>query len=155
MPQQVRRPVPAGWYNVAVTAEERDAFLAESNVAVLATVDRQGRAHAAPIWYLYDGGVFIMSTGVGSQKHRNVEANPNVTLVVDRRTLPYYAVMARGAVDIGPTLSDDDRRRLVRRYLDEDQARRYMERVSDQDSVSLRLKPRKLIEFFGRAGRRD
>jgi PPOX class probable F420-dependent enzyme len=139
---------------VAVTAEERDAFLAESNVAVLATVDPRGRAHAAPIWYLYDDGVFLMSTGRGSQKHRNIEANPEVTLVVDQRTLPYYAVMARGAAEIGPPISNDDRMRLVRRYLDEEQARRYMERMSGQASVSLRLKPRKLIEFFGRAGRR-
>src|SRR3990172_10761990 len=65
--------------------KERDAFLAESNVAVLATVDARGRAHAAPIWYLYDDGVFIMSTGRGSQKHRNIEGNPEVTRVVDRR----------------------------------------------------------------------
>ena len=143
------------WYNVAVTAEERDAFLAESNVAVLATVDRRGRPHGAPIWYLYDDGTFVMSTGRGSQKHRNIEANPEVTLVVDRRTLPYYAVMASGAVEIGPPLSNDDRLRLVRRYLNEEQARRYMERIAGEDSVSLRLKPRKLIEFFGRAGRRD
>ena len=133
--------------------KERDAFLAESNVAVLATVDARGRAHAAPIWYLYDDGVFIMSTGLGSQKHRNVEANPEVTLVVDRRTLPYYAVMARGAVEIGAPLSGDDRLRIVRRYLNEEQTRRYMERMAGQDSISLRLKPRKLIEFTGRAGR--
>jgi len=138
-----------------VTAEERDAFLAESNVAVLATVERRGRAHAAPIWYLYDDGVFVMSTGRGSQKHRNIEANPEVTLVVDQRTLPYYAVMARGAIEIAPSLSNDDRVRLVRRYLNEEQARRYMERTSGEDSVSLRLKPRKFIEFSGRAGRRD
>ena len=143
------------WYNVAVTAEERDAFLADSNVAVLETVERRGRAHAAPIWYLYDDGVFVMSTGRGSQKHRNIEANPEVTLVVDQRTLPYYAVMARGAIEIGPPLSNDDRVRLVRRYLNEEQARRYMERTSGEDSVSLRLKPRKFIEFSGRAGRRD
>ena len=133
--------------------KERDAFLAESNVAVLATVDARGRAHAAPIWYLYDDGVFVMSTGRGSQKHRNIEANPEVTLVVDRRTLPYYAVMARGAVEIGPALSGDDRLRIVSRYLNEEQTRRYMERMAGQDSISLRLKPRKLIEFTGRAGR--
>jgi PPOX class probable F420-dependent enzyme len=138
-----------------VTAEERDAFLAESNVAVLATVDRRGRPHAAPIWYLYEDGVFIMSTGHGSQKHRNIEASPEVTLVVDRRTLPYYAVMARGPVEVGSALTNDERLRIVRRYLNEEQTQRYMERVSGQDSVSLRLKPRKLIEFFGRAGRRD
>jgi len=134
---------------------ERDIFLEEANVAVLATVDRRGRAHAAPIWYVYDDGVFIMSTGRGSQKHRNIEANPEVTLVIDRRTLPYYAVMARGVVEIGPPLSGDDRLRIVRRYLNEEQTRRYMERMAGQDSVSLRLKPRKLIEFSGRAGKRE
>ena len=136
-------------------SEEQEAFLNESNVAVLATVDRRGRAHAAPIWYVYDNGVFIMSTGSGSQKHRNIEANPEVTLVVDQRTLPYYAVMARGAVEIGPPLSAEDRLRIVRRYLNEEQTTRYMERMSGQDSISLRLKPRKLIEFTGRAGRQD
>ena len=136
-------------------SQEQEAFLNESNVAVLATVDPRGRAHAAPIWYVYDNGVFIMSTGSGSQKHRNIEANPEVTLVVDRRTLPYYAVMARGAVEIGPPLSAEDRLRIVRRYLNEEQTTRYMERMTGQDSISLRLKPRKLIEFTGRAGRRD
>ncbi|HEV8574501.1 MAG TPA: TIGR03618 family F420-dependent PPOX class oxidoreductase [Dehalococcoidia bacterium] len=136
-------------------SDERDAFLQESHVAVLATVDRRGRAHAAPIWYLYDDGVFIMSTGRGSQKHRNIEGNPEVTLVIDQRTLPYYALMARGAVEIGPPLSSEDRLRIVRRYLNEEQTTRYMERMSGQDSISLRLKPRKMIEFTGRAGRRD
>ncbi len=133
--------------------QERDAFLAESNVAVLATVDPRGRAHAAPIWYLYDGGVFLMSTGRGSQKHRNIEANPEVTLVIDRRALPYYAIMARGRVEIGPALSSEDRRRIASRYLTEEQTNRYLERIGGQESVSLRLKPRKLIEFTGRAGR--
>ena len=136
-------------------SDERDAFLAESHVAVLATVDRRGRPHAAPIWYVYDDGVFIMSTGRGSQKHHNIEANPEVTLVIDQRTLPYYAVMARGAVEIGPPLSSEDRLRIVRRYLNEEQTTRYLARMAGQDSISLRLKPRKLIEFTGRAGRRD
>jgi hypothetical protein len=63
--------------------------------------------------------------------------------------------MARGAVEIGPPLSPEDRLRIVRRYLNEEQTTRYMERMTGQDSISLRLKPRKLIEFTGRAGRRD
>jgi PPOX class probable F420-dependent enzyme len=134
---------------------EVEEFLKESHVAVLATVDPRGRAHAAPIWYLYEDGVFKMSTGNGSQKHCNLQANPEATLVVDRRTLPYYAVMAPGAVEIGPALSEDDRVRLVHRYLNEEQASRYLERTASADSISLLLKPRKLIEFMGRAGRRD
>ena len=133
---------------------EREAFLQESNVAILATVGPKG-AHAVPIWYLYEDGVFLMSTGRGSQKHRDLERNPNVTLVVDRRTLPYYAVMARGAVEIGPGLDVATRRRIAGRYLTESQLEAYMARASDGESVSIRLRPRKFIEYHGRAGRTD
>jgi len=132
---------------------EMDDFLSEANVAVLATVDTKGRAHAAPVWYLYDDGVFVISTGRGSQKHRNLEANPEVTLVIDRREAPYYAVMARGRVELGAGFSPEERLRLATRYLGERLARRYVESTPDEDSVSIRLKPRKLIEFNGRAGR--
>jgi PPOX class probable F420-dependent enzyme len=120
---------------------------------VLASVDNKGRAHAAPIWYLYDDGIFIISTGRGSQKHRNVEANPEVSLVIDERVVPYYAVMARGAAEIGPALSSEDHLRLAARYLGEDLGRRYAERTSGGDSITIRLRPRRLIEYSGRAGR--
>ncbi len=133
--------------------EAQEAFLRESNVAVLATVDRRGRAHAAPIWYLYEDSVFVMSTGRGSQKHRNIEANAEVTLVIDRRSLPYYYLTARGKAEIGPALSQADRARIASRYLNEEQTRRYLERMAGVDSVSIRLKPRKFIEFNGQAGR--
>ena len=122
-------------------------FLSEANVAVLATVDRKGRAHAAPVWYLYEDGVFVISTGRGSQKHKNLEANPEVTLVIDSRTLPYYAVMARGRVELGPAFSDEQRLRLATRYLGEEIGRQYVERTAGEDSISIRLKPRKLIVF--------
>jgi PPOX class probable F420-dependent enzyme len=134
---------------------QREEFLKQANVAILATVGPRGGAHAVPIWYLYEDGVFLMSTGRGSQKHRDLERNPNVTVVVDRRTLPYYAVMARGAVEIGPGLDVATRRRIAGRYLNDEQLEAYMARASDGESVSIRLKPRKLIEYHGRAGRTD
>jgi PPOX class probable F420-dependent enzyme len=137
-----------------VSEAEREEFLKRANVAVLATVGPAG-AHAVPIWYLYEGGVFLMSTGRGSQKHRDLERNPNVTLVIDRRTLPYYAVMVRGTVEIGPALDPATRRRIAGRYLTEAQLEAYMARASDGESVSIRLNPRKLIEYHGRAGRAD
>ena len=135
--------------------EDREEFLKQGNIAVLASVDSRGRPHAAPVWYLYDDGVFVISTGRGSQKHRNLEANPEVTLVVDRRTLPYFAVMAHGRVEIGPPLADDDRLRLAVRYLGEEFGRAYVAHTSGEDSVSVRLRPRKVIEYHGRAGRRE
>jgi PPOX class probable F420-dependent enzyme len=134
-------------------SHEQQSFLAEPNVAVLASVDRRGRAHAAPVWYLYEDGDFIISTGRDSQKHRNLAANPEITVVVDRRTLPYLALIIQGAAEVGPPLSETDRLRLATRYLGEEIGRRYVERSVGEDAVTIRLRPRKIIEFNGRAGR--
>jgi len=132
---------------------DREAFLREPNVAVLATVDSKGRPHAAPVWYLYENGELVISTGRGSQKHRNIEANPNVTLVIEKRTLPYFAAMAHGRAEIGPPFSQEDRLRMAVRYLGEERGRRYVERTQGEDSISVRLRPQKVIDFHGRAGR--
>jgi len=61
--------------------------------------------------------------------------------------------MAQGSVEIGPALTPNDRLRLAVRYLGEELGRRYVESTSDENSLTIRLKPRKLIEFDGRAGR--
>lgn len=132
---------------------EREDFLALANVAVLATADARGRPHAAPVWYLYEAGEFVISTGRGSQKHQNVAANPEVMLVVDSRAVPYYAVMVRGRAEIGPALNEADRLRLATRYLGEELGRRYVERTSGEDGVTLRIRPSRVIEYHGRAGR--
>lgn len=132
---------------------KQEDFLAQANVAVLATVDAKGRAHAAPIWYLYRDGEIAMSTGRGSQKHKNIESHPDVTLVVDSRELPYYALMVQGRIEVGPGFSDDERRELATRYLGPELGERYLQSTQGGNSVSLRLKPRKIIVFEGRAGR--
>ena len=131
-----------------MTDEEREAFLRGANVAVLSTVDSRGRPHAAPVWYLYDDGVFRISTGAGSQKHRNIVANPNISLVIDQRELPYYAVMVQGTAEIGPAFSDEDSLRLAVRYLGEQLGKGYAEsQRGNEASVSLTIKPRKVIVY--------
>jgi PPOX class probable F420-dependent enzyme len=133
-----------------MSEDEIAAFLAEANVAVLGTVDAQGRPHGAPVWYLYDDGVIRISTGLGSQKHRNVEANPNVSVVVDSRSLPYYAVMIQATAEIGPQLDDEDRLRLATRYLGEELGKRYEEATRGEDAISLVIEPRKTVVFDAR-----
>ena len=133
--------------------EQQRDFAEDANVAILATVDGKGRPHATPIWYLFDGGEFILSVGRGGQKHRNLERNPEATLVIDSRVVPYYALMISGTVEIGPPITPEQRRAIANRYLGEELAKRYVEATEGQDSVGLRLTPRKVIEFSGRAGR--
>jgi len=132
----------------------RDDFLAEAHVAIIGTVDSKNRPHATPIWYLYDGGEFRFSIGRGSQKHRNLEANPEMSLVVDQRTMPYYAVMMRGAAAFGPPLSDEDHLKLAVRYLGEEVGRRYTEATKGGDVLTVHFRPRKTIEYDPLGSRR-
>jgi PPOX class probable F420-dependent enzyme len=128
--------------------EEREQFLRQANVAVLGTVNSRGQPHGAPVWYLYEDGVFVVSTGYDSRKHRNVEGNPNVSMVIDTKTPPYYAIMIQGVADIGPPLSDDDRLRLSTRYLGEERGRRYHESTRERErAVTLRITPRSFAVY--------
>jgi nitroimidazol reductase NimA-like FMN-containing flavoprotein (pyridoxamine 5'-phosphate oxidase superfamily) len=60
--------------------DDRNAFLAQPHVTVLATIGPGNRPHAMPVWYLYEDRTFIVLTGRGSQKQRNIERCPDVTL---------------------------------------------------------------------------
>ncbi len=135
-----------------MTDDEREEFLRKAQVAVIGTVDKRGRPHGAPVWYLYDGGEFRISTGRGSRKHRNVEANPNVSLVIDTKQLPYLAVMVQGEAEIGGPMSEDDRLALATRYLGEDIGKRYTEMTAGDhgNTVTLRIRPRHIAVYDSR-----
>jgi PPOX class probable F420-dependent enzyme len=45
----------------------------------LATVGAEGRAHAVPVWFRWDGKSFLIYS-VPGQKVKDIEANPKVTL---------------------------------------------------------------------------
>ena len=134
---------------------DRETFFNQPNVAILATTGPGQRPHAMPVWYLFEGGRFIISTSPNSQKVRNVERQGEATLVIDRRETPCYAVMVRGAAEIGPPMSSEMRLRLAVRYLGEKKGRAYAAFREEADSVSIYLTPVDVIEYHGVAGRSD
>ena len=130
--------------------DDREAFLQQANIAVLATVDADGRPHAAPVWYFYEDGVFTISTDSHSRKHKNIAANPNIALTIDKRDLPYYAVMLHGRAELGPMFSPQERLRLAIRYLGDERGRRYVELTKSENSITIRLRPTKVVDYHGR-----
>ena len=134
-------------------SNEASDFLDRANIAIMATIGPENRPHAAPVWYLYEDGELLVSTGLSSQKYRNVERNPAVTIVVERRETPYYVVTVQGEAEIGPPLSDEQRLILAIRYLGEGRGKTYAERTRGSDSITLRIRPSKILEFHGEAGR--
>lgn len=122
-------------------------FLQEPNVAILSTIGPESRPHAVPIWFVYDKGEIVMTAGAGSQKVRNITRNPDVALTVDRRVLPYYAVMIQGVAEVGPPPSEELRGRLAVRYLGEELGQRYVSTGTGEGTVTIRVRPRKVMEY--------
>lgn len=135
-------------------SKQIEEFLKKVQVGVLSTVDSRGRPHSIPMWCLYEDGEFVMSTGIGSQKHRNIQNNENVMLVFDQRETPYYAVMVRGIARLETVRSLDTIKGIATAYLGEEGANRYLgARSADTESATIRVKPTRFIEYHGLSGR--
>ena len=123
------------------------AYLEETNVAILATTGPGSRAHAMPVWYVYEDGQIVIGAGANSQKRRNIDRNGQATLVIDRREPPYRALMVQGTAEVGPAAAQELRLRIATRYLGEQRGREYVEKTAGGDSITIRITPQRLVEY--------
>jgi hypothetical protein len=83
-----------------MTKQQREAFLADVHVGILA-IDEPGRGpYALPIWYIYEDGEVQAWTMPGTLKARLAEAAGRATLTVQTETPPYRYVSVEGPVQI-------------------------------------------------------
>jgi len=116
-------------------------FLRGPEVAVLSTVDGEGRPSAACFWYLLgsDSNELTMQIGAGSRTRHNIESNRWVSVVIARMRAPYYALYIRGTASIGAPLSLIERRAQAERYLGS-AAEAYLRARPHVDAVTTRVK---------------
>jgi len=128
-----------------MTREEREAFLADRHIGVLAINEDGAAPSAAPIWYLYEpGGEIEFSMSGTSQKAKLLEVGARVTLVAQREQNPPGYVSVVGVVtSIGDPVSREFIERLYRRYLEPAEADRRLAAMGDSESgsVVLRVRP--------------
>ena len=123
------------------------AYLEQTNVAILATTGPGSRAHAMPVWYVYEDGQIVIGAGANSQKRRNIDRNGQATLVIDRREPPYRALMVQGTAEVGPAAPSELRLRIATRYLGEQRGREYVEETAGGDSITIRITPQRFVEY--------
>ncbi|MEJ2606366.1 MAG: TIGR03618 family F420-dependent PPOX class oxidoreductase [Anaerolineales bacterium] len=92
-------------------------LLAEANHAVLTTMMPDGTPQSSVVWADYDGKHVLICTTRERQKGRNMQANPNVALLVmdpedDRRWLAIRGLVVDITEENAEAILDD----LVRRY---------------------------------------
>jgi nitroimidazol reductase NimA-like FMN-containing flavoprotein (pyridoxamine 5'-phosphate oxidase superfamily) len=124
----------------SMTRAEREAFLADVHVGVLA-VDEPGRGPMAlPIWYQYTDGVVIIGMDGGSLKARLLRAAGRATLTVQTEVPPYLYASVEGPVRVLSEQRDD--LEMATRYLGPEMGAWYAENnASTEASVVVELTP--------------
>jgi len=84
---------------IALTPEERQAYLRDSHTIILSTLDRQGYPHSVAMWYVVDpDGTVLMTTFAKSQKALNLRRDPRCSLLVEsgRKYEDLKGILVRG-----------------------------------------------------------
>jgi PPOX class probable F420-dependent enzyme len=69
---------------IRMTPQEADAFLAGSKTMILCSIGPDGVPHPMPMWFgVEPDGAIVMTTFTKSQKIRNLERDPRVSLLVE------------------------------------------------------------------------
>jgi PPOX class probable F420-dependent enzyme len=94
--------------------EKLAAFLAEPRNVIVIGIRKDGRPHATPNWFLWDGERFYVSTTRTRAKYKIFSRDPRAELVVDDPQ-GFRCVIVQGRVDIREDVAAElDRFRAIR-----------------------------------------
>ncbi|MYE22571.1 MAG: pyridoxamine 5'-phosphate oxidase [Gammaproteobacteria bacterium] len=126
----------------ALNQQEKEAFLSELHVGVLA-VPQDGRGPlTAPIWYCYAPGESLwVMIGRDSRKAGLLEVGTRVSLCAQTEDPPYSYVTAEGPVESVRPGTDADILELATRYLGEKDGKAYAETMPTGTSLTVTIRP--------------
>ena len=127
--------------SLAMTREEREAFLADLHVGVLSIPRADRGPLTVPIWYDYEpGGAVWMLTGPESLKGQLLESATRISLCVQTETAPYQYVSVEGPFTITPT-EPGQLQHMATRYLGPEQGKAYAAGSSTESNVTVSITP--------------
>jgi PPOX class probable F420-dependent enzyme len=131
---------------MSMSKHEREAFLAEARVGVLAVSsgDGAGAPLVTPIWYSYEPGRdVVMTTDGESVKTAQLRTAGVASLCVQTETAPYKYVVVEGTVSVDDGVDSSWRRDLARHYLGGELGDMYADATAESEptAVTVRLTP--------------
>ena len=126
--------------DISMTHDEREAFLTDVHVGILAIARNDKGPLALPIWYIYEDGVVIIGMDGNSLKAKLLRAAGRATLTVQTETAPYQYVSVEGPVTVDHEQRDD--MVMASRYLGPEMGKWYADNnPSTEQSVIASLRP--------------
>jgi PPOX class probable F420-dependent enzyme len=128
--------------SLSMSSAEREAFLAEVHVGVLAVAAGQRRGPlVTPVWYSYrPRGLVSVTTGGSSSKARAITAAGRFSLCAQDEAPPYRYVTVEGPAVIEPA-ELAERIAIARRYLGPEGGDAFIAANPDVDDVMIRMTP--------------
>jgi PPOX class probable F420-dependent enzyme len=68
---------------IAMSPEERDAFLASERTCRVASIGADGSPHVTPLWFAWDGTALWLTSIVRSQRWTDLQRDNRVSVIVD------------------------------------------------------------------------
>jgi len=122
----------------AMTHAERQAFLADTHVAVVSIADGARAPLAVPVWYAYaPGGDLRFVTGGASRKARLIRKAGRVSVCVQTEMPPYRYVSIEGPAAIGAPDHEHDIRATALRYLGPQMGEAYLQATAADHAASV------------------
>ena len=142
--------------SLAMTHAEREAFLADTHVAVVSVADGARAPLVVPVWYAYEpGGDLRFVTGGASRKARLIRKAGRVSLCVQTETPPYRYVSIEGPAVIGAPDHERDVRATALRYLGPQMGEVYLQATAAEraGSILVTVKPERWLTVdYGKWG---
>ncbi len=124
--------------SLAMTKNAREAFLAETRVAVVSIADGARGPLTVPVWYAYErGGALRFVTGGSSRKARLIRAAGRLSLCVQTETPPYRYVSVEGPATITAPDYERDVRATALRYLGPQMGEMYLHATAGERAGSI------------------
>ena len=133
---------------LTMTQAEREAFLADVHVGIIAIPEPGRGPLAVPVWYAYSAGELRVVTDRDSRKGRLLAQAGRFSLCIQTETPPYRYVSVEGPI-VAMDASDVERdlRPLARRYLGPEGGDQYVEATRDEHAgnVLVRMRPERWL----------
>lgn len=129
--------------SVEMIKGERETFLADLHVGILA-ISAQGRGPiVVPVWYSYEpGGEVRFITSEGAKKVEFLKEENRFSLCVQNENPPYQYVSVEGPIlSMEKADVEGDVRPIARRYLGEVDGDAYVDEISGEQELLVRMKP--------------
>jgi nitroimidazol reductase NimA-like FMN-containing flavoprotein (pyridoxamine 5'-phosphate oxidase superfamily) len=129
-----------------MSSDEREKFLSDVHVGVIA-VERPGRAPlSVPIWYGYEpGGEVLLWTESATVKHKLIREAGRFAITAQDEQPPYKYVTAEGDVTGIERADDATVRQIAIRYFGEEEGNKFTDENFTETSVVIRMRPQRWL----------